>query len=136
MKRFARPLRVNVTYGRSCRRAHCHSASSSSSLDIPTSHPHRKFVRGKARVKVKSKTLEFWSSIAAHCAEDEQQYWDGMGWWFTIVGNSPQVKMLQQYSPSLHHMQTLQCDSSLLIRGLLCLYCTQLFSRSNDFHIF
>lgn len=96
VKWFAWPLRVNVAYGTSCRQAHCHSASSNSSLDIPTSHPHRKFVWGKARVKVKSKTLEFWSSIAA------QLCW---GWTAVLVWDGG--------SPSLVSLHRLRCCSSI-----------------------
>jgi len=43
VKWFAWSLWVNVTYGTSCQQAHRHSASSYSSLDVPTSNLHRKF---------------------------------------------------------------------------------------------
>lgn len=75
---FAGSFGVDVTYGTSCRRAHHHSASSYS-LDISTTNLHRKFIRGKAQVKVKSKTLSFGVQSQHNQVEERAAVpvWDG-----------------------------------------------------------
>lgn len=110
VKWFAWPLRVNVAYGTSCRQAHCHSASSNSSLGHPYITSTQKVCLRESSCKGKKQNtwvLEFNRSTTVLRMNSST----GMGWWLTIVGVSPQVKMLQQHSPSLHHMQTLQCDT-------------------------
>lgn len=72
---------------------------------IPTFSLDRKIIWGKTRVTVKSNTLEFWNSQSSQAEERTRLVREVVHhhWSLSIAG------ALQQDSPRLHQMQTLQC---------------------------